>query len=77
MTLTNQAATPERHPSGSNASIDGAARDGKHIVLTTYGSLGNLHPYKAAEAGRIVRSEDGARAAAEAIETMLKKVSAV
>lgn len=47
MTLTNQAATPERHPSGSNASIDDAANGGKHIVLTTYGSLGDLHPYMA------------------------------
>ena len=47
MTLTNEAATPERRSSESNASIDDAAASGKHIVLTTYGSLGDLHPYMA------------------------------
>jgi MGT family glycosyltransferase len=47
MTLTNQAATPERRTSDNDATTNNARAGGKHIVLTTYGSLGDLHPYMA------------------------------
>lgn len=47
MALTNQAATPKRRAAGRTDPHDDAALDGKHVVLTTYGSLGDLHPYMA------------------------------
>jgi MGT family glycosyltransferase len=47
MTLTNPAATPERHPSNRIKAPDGTPPHGKHIVLTTFGSFGDLHPYMA------------------------------
>lgn len=47
MTLTNPAATPERHPAGKFEPPDAAPLRGKHIVLTTFGSFGDLHPYMA------------------------------
>lgn len=47
MALTNQAATPER-PATENIEPPGKATPGgKHIVLTTFGSLGDIHPYMA------------------------------
>ncbi|HEX8493237.1 MAG TPA: glycosyltransferase [Pyrinomonadaceae bacterium] len=47
MTLANPAATSERHPAGGINPPDGAPKTGKHIVLTTFGSFGDLHPYMA------------------------------
>lgn len=47
MTLMNPAATPERHPAGKITSTNDAPLSAKHIVLTTYGSFGDLHPYMA------------------------------
>lgn len=47
MTLTNPAATPERQPAGKFDPPDAAPLRGKHIVLTTFGSFGDLHPYMA------------------------------
>lgn len=47
MALTNQAATPERHASAGIDPPDGTLSNGKHIVLTTFGSFGDLHPYMA------------------------------
>jgi rhamnosyltransferase subunit B len=47
MALTNQAATPERP---ARRSLDATMREsssGKHIVLTTFGSFGDVHPYMA------------------------------
>lgn len=47
MTLTNPAATPERHPAGEFNQPGNTPRSGQHIVLTTFGSFGDLHPYMA------------------------------
>lgn len=47
MALTNQAATPERPAAEKPEPPPEATITGKHIVLTTYGSLGDLHPYMA------------------------------
>lgn len=47
MALTNQAATLQRPAAGTNQTNDSASPHGKHIVLTTYGSFGDLHPYMA------------------------------
>lgn len=47
MALANKAATPERP---ADAELDGsnvAPPTGKHIVLTTFGSFGDVHPYMA------------------------------
>jgi MGT family glycosyltransferase len=47
MALTNQAATPKRTAADSLEPPGGANLNGKHIVLTTYGSFGDIHPYMA------------------------------
>ena len=40
------------------------------IVISTIGSLGDLHP-KATEIARIIQAEDGVTTACDAIETKL------
>ncbi len=47
MALTNQAATRKSAADGKLLPPNEAARDGKHIVLTTFGSFGDVHPYMA------------------------------
>lgn len=45
--LTNEAATPERQDAVKTQTPLNTNCKGKHIVLTTYGSFGDLHPYMA------------------------------
>jgi MGT family glycosyltransferase len=47
MALTNQAATPERPAKRGAGGTSPAGLTGKHIVLTTFGSFGDVHPYMA------------------------------
>lgn len=48
MTVTNMAATHEGHATAGTESANGSdGPRGKRIVLTTYGSFGDLHPYMA------------------------------
>ncbi len=47
MALTNEAATPKRPAAGEIDETNSTTPHGKHIVLTTFGSFGDVHPYMA------------------------------
>ncbi|HEX7998097.1 MAG TPA: glycosyltransferase [Pyrinomonadaceae bacterium] len=47
MALTDKAATPERPAGRETNKAHDTTHAGKHIVLTTFGSFGDVHPYMA------------------------------